>query len=195
VEGGVSIQRPMPRQHNSSSKGQTGQDHGRACHPRSFLKADTRCLLRSPDPLAWMERTLLVDEVFGAAGLAGDLPPDATAGPSTEREGSSPTRRHVSPSPNSSQHSISRWPDAGVPTVGAVAAEGSEHHAGRPRSGRRLCGGAVGEWPIPVEWLRDSLGESVPPKPPFLTNPSRTPPAGRSLRWGGQGTSSDTPAH
>jgi hypothetical protein len=35
----------------------------------------------------------------------------------------------------------SGWPDAGMPGVGAVAVEGSEYHAGRPRPGRRLCDG------------------------------------------------------
>jgi hypothetical protein len=37
------------------------------------------------------------------------------------------------------------WPDAGVPGVGVIAAEGSECHAGRLQPERRLWGGAVGE--------------------------------------------------
>jgi hypothetical protein len=39
------------------------------------------------------------------------------------------------------------------------------------------------------------LGESVPPEWPILTNPRRTPPTARSLRWGLWTPSCNTPAH
>jgi hypothetical protein len=71
----------------------------------------------------------------------------------------------------------------------AVAVEDVESHAGVRDQGdgcaaersvrRRSSGGGI--------WH----AESVPPKPPFLTNPSRTPPAGRP-RSAGLKTQTDT---
>jgi hypothetical protein len=80
--------------------------------------------------------------------------------------------------------SVRRHPRRGlrVPQAAAVSGTAARAMAGVGRRSRSSGDG-------------DLLSESVPPKWPFLANPSRTPPTAHSLRWGHGPRSCDTLAH
>ena len=111
---------------------------------RAHHHAHTKCPL--PGPLPWKDRPLLTGEFTTDAALPATS--DQTRGADRGRE----TVERTAGPPRRLRGRCRR------------ALEGSECHAGRPRPGRRLCGGAAGESPVPVEWWRDLLGESVPTK-------------------------------
>jgi hypothetical protein len=102
--------------------------------------------------------TLLADEVFDAGDPTGNVRPDARGGPTTTGERltvlAAPLALSLLLTAHQRRYTGGR-PDTGVLRVDVVAVEGSECRAGRPPSGRRLCGGAVGESPAPIEWRRD----------------------------------------